>query len=66
MQDPPLPPIEYSPPYSMDFVAHLDAGCYPDEVAQQLLDAVRLDAAGARMLDDLAIVQMELRLLRDQ
>lgn len=50
----------------MDFVAHLDAGCYPDEVAQQLLDAVRLDAAGARMLDDLAIVQMELRLLRDQ
>lgn len=49
----------------MDFVAHLDGGCYPDGVTQQLLAAVRLDPVGARMLDDLAIVQMELGLLRN-
>ncbi|ORA10960.1 hypothetical protein [Mycobacterium arosiense] len=66
MQEMPIPPIEYSPPYSMDFVSHLDAGCYPDGVTQQLLAAVRCDPVGARMLDDLAVVQMELRLLRDE
>lgn len=60
------PPIEYEPPYSMDFVSHLDAGCYPDEITPRLLTAVRRDAPGARMLDDLAIVQLELRLYGSQ
>lgn len=50
----------------MDFVSHLDAGCYPDEVTKELLAAVHRDPAGARMLDDLAIVQIELGLLRNQ
>lgn len=50
----------------MDFVSHLDAGCYSDGATHELLATVRLDPAGARMLDDVAIVQMELRLLGDR
>ncbi|MDX1870688.1 hypothetical protein SBI67_01010 [Mycolicibacterium sp. 120266] len=61
-----IPAIESAPPYSMVFVSHLDAGCYPEELTQQLLAEVRRDPAGARMLDDLAIVQLELGLLRRQ
>jgi len=57
------PAIQYEPPYSLDFVSHLDAGCYPAELTYQLMATLRLDPAGARMLDDLAIVRMELRLL---
>lgn len=26
-----IPPIEYEPPYSEDFIAHLHAGYYDDE-----------------------------------
>jgi hypothetical protein len=65
MHDAPIPPIEYEPPFSVDFVSHLDAGCYPDNVTQDLLAAVRSDPTGARMLTELTIVQMELRLLGD-
>jgi hypothetical protein len=66
MTDEPIPPFEWSPPYSLEFVAHLEAGCYPDDVTPRLMAAVRSDPAGARMLDALTIVQMELRLLGDR
>lgn len=56
------PPIEYGPPYSMDFVAHLHGGCYLAAVTPMLLRAVRRDADGARMLDALTTTQLEVRL----
>jgi hypothetical protein len=59
-----LPAIEWSPPFTMDFVAHLAGGCYPDDVTPALLRAVRTDRDGARMLYALALVQLELVLLR--
>ncbi|WP_421874646.1 hypothetical protein [Mycolicibacterium wolinskyi] len=62
MYDQPIPPIEFEPPYSMDFVSHLDAGCYPDEIMAERLAAVSRDEEGRRMLDALAIVGLELRL----
>jgi hypothetical protein len=63
MNDQPIPPIEYRPPYSLDFVSHLDAGCYPDEMTAELLAQVSCDDEGRRMLDALTIVGLELRLL---
>ncbi|MDM2096403.1 hypothetical protein PP348_20220 [Mycobacteroides abscessus] len=63
MADEPLPPIEYEPPYSLNFVAHLDAGCYPDDLTPELLAGVRRDPAGAGLLDLLTTTQLELRLL---
>lgn len=59
-----LPPVEYGPPYSMDFVAHLHGGCYDTDLTPSLLEAVRRDAASARMLDALTMTQMELGELR--
>src|SRR5947209_7583707 len=35
------PPIEYEPPYSIDFVAHLHGGCYPEHITPTFLAAVR-------------------------
>ena len=61
--DGPIPPIEFFPPYSLDFVAHLDTGCYPDENTADLLAAVSRDEEGRRMLDALVIVGLELRLV---
>lgn len=63
MQDHPIPPIEWSPPYSLDFIAHLHGGCYPEDVTPNLLAAVRDDPARARQLDSMTLVQLELRLL---
>jgi hypothetical protein len=57
------PPIEYAPPFSFDFVAHLCGGCYPADVTPLLLRAVQSDPDGARMLDQLTFVQLELKLL---
>lgn len=57
-----LPPIEYQPPYSLDFVAHLDAGCYPDALSLELLAAVSSNEEGRRMLDALTITGLELRI----
>ena len=54
VRDEPIPPIEYAPPYSMDFVAHLDAG-YPNDVTRDLLAAVRTDPAGSRLLNALSV-----------
>lgn len=65
MTDAPIPPVELSPPYSLEFVAHLEAGCYPDDVTPELMAVVCRDPAGARMLDALRITQLELRLLGD-
>lgn len=65
MTDPPVPPVEYHPPYSLDFVAHLDAGCYPDEIAAELLAAVSRDEHGRRVLDALTITGLELRIAED-
>lgn len=62
MDDQSIPPIEREPPYSMDFIAHLHGGCYPDAISRLLVAAVRADPDGARMLDGLEIVQLELRL----
>lgn len=50
----------------MDFVAHLQGGCYAADDTVRLLRAVGADLDGAGIIDDLTIVQMELRLLRDQ
>lgn len=61
MIDPPIPPIEYHPPYSLDFVSHLDAGCYPDEVTEKLLAEVSKDEEARRMLEALTLVGLELR-----
>lgn len=58
--DDPLPPVEFGPPYSLDFVAHLHGGCYSDAVSPGLLAAVGRDDIGRQMLDDLAIAQLEL------
>ncbi|WP_255784566.1 hypothetical protein [Mycobacteroides abscessus] len=64
MSDEPLPSIEYCPPYSLDFVAHLHGGCYSEDIMAKLLTEVRADQAGQRMLDQLTIIQMELSLVR--
>lgn len=61
MTDLPIPPIEYHPPYSLDFVAHLDADCYPGEITAELLAEVSLDEEGRRMLEALTMVGLELR-----
>lgn len=61
MVEPPLPPIEHHPPYSVDFVACLDAGCYPDSVTPDLLAAVNSDEEGRRVLVALALVGLQLR-----
>ncbi|RIT48809.1 hypothetical protein D2E80_11935 [Mycobacteroides abscessus] len=58
--DEPRPPVEFCPPYSLDFVAHLHGGCYPDAITPGFLAAVRRDAIGRRMLDEIAIAQLEL------
>lgn len=50
----------------MDFVAHLYGGCYPAGITSALLAAVRADNDGARMLDALTVVQLELRLYGSQ
>ena len=63
MADEPILPIKYEPPYSIDFVAHLRAGCYPDALASELLAAICSDPVGARLLDGLTIIQLELRVL---
>jgi hypothetical protein len=55
------PPIEFQPPYSLDFVAHLHGGCYSADVTPMLLRSVQTDPDGARMLDALTGVQLELR-----
>lgn len=55
------PSIEHHPPYSPEFVAHLHAGCYPDDLTPALLALVRADPGGARMLDDYSLIQLELR-----
>lgn len=62
MPDEPVPPIELAPPYSMEFVAHLHAGCYAEGISRQLIRAVRQDKEGQRMLDALSITQLELRI----
>jgi hypothetical protein len=51
MTDEPIPPVEWSPPYSLDFVAHLEGGCYPTDITDTLMSAVRGDSDGARMLE---------------
>lgn len=56
-----LPPIELAPPYSLDFVAHLDAGCYPDDLSDALLAAVCRDEHGRRLLDALIVSRLEVR-----
>lgn len=61
----PLPPIEYSPPFTMAFVAHLQGGCYAEDIASRLLEAVRRDDAGRRMLDAVINTQSELARLGD-
>jgi hypothetical protein len=55
------PPIEYGPPFSLDFVAHLHGYRYPADVAPLLMRAVQRDPDGARMLDALESVRIELR-----
>ncbi|SHT79403.1 Uncharacterised protein [Mycobacteroides abscessus subsp. abscessus] len=60
-----LPPIELRPPYSLDFVAHLHGGCYPDDITPLLLAAVDRNDAGRRMLDDLALARLELVIMGD-
>lgn len=62
MDDDLIPPIEYEPPYSLEFVSHLHGSCYGDDVTPSLLAAVRADEVGARMLDSLTVVQLEMRL----
>jgi hypothetical protein len=52
--------LSSGPPYSVDFVAHLHGGCYPDAVTDGLLTAVRRDPDAARVLDSLTITQVEL------
>lgn len=49
----------------MDFVAHLDGGCYPVAITTDLLASVNSDEEGRRMLDALTIVGLELRIARD-
>lgn len=61
-----VPPVEYSPPYTMNFVAHLSGGCYPADITPALLSAVRADETGARMLDGITMVELELRLCGSQ
>lgn len=61
-----VPPVEYSPPYTMNFVAHLSGGCYPADITPALLRAVRADETGARMLDGITMVELELRLCGSQ
>jgi len=58
------PPIEYAPPFSLDFVAHLHGGCYPPDVTPLLLRAVQHDPDGGPMLDALESVCRELRVSR--
>ncbi|WP_074355653.1 hypothetical protein [Mycobacteroides abscessus] len=58
-----IPPVEFEPPYSVDFVAHLHGGCYPDALASDLLAGVRRDHESARLLDALTVTQLELRIL---
>lgn len=53
----PLPPIEHHPPYSLEFVAHLHGGCYGEDFTPQLLAAVRKDAGGVQLLDDITRAQ---------
>jgi len=60
------PPIEYGPPFSLDFVAHLHGGCYPADVTPLLLRAVQRDPDGVRLLDRLTNVQRAVRLLDSQ
>ena len=60
----PLPPIESSAPYSLDFVAHLHGGCYPNDVSPQLIEAVKRDPAGKQALDALNLVQLELKAVK--
>jgi hypothetical protein len=55
------PPIEFQPPYSLDFVAHLHGGCYSADVTPMLLRSVQADPDGARMLNAITDVQLELR-----
>jgi len=59
-----LPVIEYAPPYSHAFIAHLHGGCYSEDVTTALLDRVRSDGEGRRMLEAVALVQLELHFLR--
>jgi len=54
------PPIEYVPPYSLDFIAHLHDGCYSAQATPMLLQAVQRDPDGARMLDALTSAQLKL------
>lgn len=61
--DEPLPPTEYGPPYSLDFVAHLHAGCYSGSETPSLMEAVRRDADGARMIDALLHTQLAVHAL---
>jgi hypothetical protein len=62
MTDEGIPGIEWAPPYSPDFVAHLHGGCYPADVTPALLYAVNADPEGQRVLDALTVVQLELLL----
>lgn len=61
----PLPPIEHEPPYSMEFVSHLHAGCYAASPTAAHMQAVRLDPNGARMIDALLAAQLAVRALGD-
>lgn len=55
-----LPPIEYNPPFSMEFVAHLHGGCYDEDIAIRLLSMARQDRTGQHMLDMLNITRLGL------
>lgn len=46
----------------MEFVAHLHAGFYAEDVSRQLMRAVSEDREGRHMLDALSITQLELRI----
>lgn len=60
--DEPIPPIEYEPPYSLDFLAHLHGECYDGtHDLSQVWASVLRDASAAQIVRELTEVQMALR-----
>jgi hypothetical protein len=58
-----LPAIDFEPPYSLDFLAHLHGGCYPPDVTARLLEGIGRDLDASKLMDSLTLVQLALRLV---
>lgn len=51
--DDPPPAFETDPPFSIDFLAHLQMDFYPDELADQVWPKVLADPDAVAILDEL-------------